>query len=199
MDQEVKIRATPSRGDARRCAFALDRPVYPERSYYFGNAEKAKGSPLAERIFELPATESVLISHDTVTVTTREVVEWPVFGKQVGAAIRSVLASGAEPVSPDLAKSLPPSAVIHEVVSHLLDTQVNPTVAGHGGVVQLIDVRDNVVFLRLGGGCQGCGMADVTLRSGIERMIREMVPEVGDILDTTDHAAGRNPYYAASH
>jgi Fe-S cluster biogenesis protein NfuA len=144
--------------------------------------------------------ESVLVSHDTVTVNAVEVVEWPVFGKQIGAAIRGAILSGETPISEALAQTLPPAEVIREVVAHLLDTQVNPNVASHGGVVQLIDVRDNVVFLRMGGGCQGCGMADVTLKLGVERMIREMVPEVGDILDTTDHAAGRNPYYApASH
>ena len=68
----------------------------------------------------------------------------------------------------------------------------------HGGWVELIDVRKNAIYLRLGGGCQGCGAADVTLRQGIERSIRQMIPEVGEILDTTDHAAGRNPYYQPS-
>jgi Fe/S biogenesis protein NfuA len=54
------------------------------------------------------------------------------------------------------------------------------------------------VFLEFGGGCQGCGMINVTLKYGVERTIREEVPEVGEILDTTDHASGRNPYYAPS-
>jgi Fe/S biogenesis protein NfuA len=83
-------------------------------------------------------------------------------------------------------------------VQHVLNTQINPSVAGHGGVVRLIDVKDNVVFIQMGGGCQGCGMANVTLKQGVEVAIRAAVPEVGDILDTTDHAAGRNPFYAPS-
>ena len=65
----------------------------------------------------------------------------------------------------------------------------------HGGWVELIDVRKNAVYLKLGGGCQGCQSANMTLKMGIERVIRERIPEVGEILDTTDHAAGRNPYY----
>jgi Fe/S biogenesis protein NfuA len=80
----------------------------------------------------------------------------------------------------------------------LLDTAINPAVAGHGGMVSLLDVKDNTVYLQMGGGCQGCGAADVTLRQGVERMIREEVPEVLEIIDLTDHAAGQNPYYAAS-
>ena len=82
-------------------------------------------------------------------------------------------------------------------VQELIDTMINPAVAGHGGVVELIDVQDNRVYLQMGGGCQGCGAADVTLKSGIERLIKEEIPEVVEVLDTTDHASGSNPYYSA--
>ena len=87
---------------------------------------------------------------------------------------------------------------LKERVQHLLDTSINPGVAGHGGFVRLMDVQDNVVYLQMGGGCQGCGMADVTLKAGIESLIKEEIPEVTEVLDTTDHAAGRNPYYTPS-
>jgi Fe/S biogenesis protein NfuA len=80
-------------------------------------------------------------------------------------------------------------------VQELLDSTINPAVAGHGGYVQLIDVRDNKVYLQLGGGCQGCGAADITLKAGIERLIREEIPEIEEVLDTTDHSSGTNPYY----
>ena len=62
----------------------------------------------------------------------------------------------------------------------------------------IIDVKKNEVFIRMGGGCQGCGMADVTLKQGVEKSIRQAVPQIGAIMDTTDHATGRNPYYAPS-
>src|SRR2546427_2778353 len=70
---------------------------------------------------------------------------------------------------------------------------INPAVAGHGGYVELIDVQENRVYLQMGGGCQGCGAADVTLKAGIERLIKDELPEVVEVLDTTDHAAGANP------
>jgi Fe/S biogenesis protein NfuA len=76
-----------------------------------------------------------------------------------------------------------------------LEREINPALGMHGGWVELIDVRKNSVFLRLGGGCQGCGSANMTLKMGIEKAIREQIPEVGEVFDTTDHAAGRNPYY----
>ena len=80
-------------------------------------------------------------------------------------------------------------------VQELIDTMINPAVAGHGGVVELIDVQDNRVYLQMGGGCQGCGAADITLKAGIERLIKEELPEVTEVLDTTDHGSGANPYY----
>ena len=83
-------------------------------------------------------------------------------------------------------------------VQDLIDNMINPAVAGHGGFVDLIDVKDGKVYLQMGGGCQGCGAADVTLKSGIERLIKEELPEVEEVLDTTDHASGTNPFYAPS-
>ena len=83
-------------------------------------------------------------------------------------------------------------------VQDLIETMINPAVAGHGGFVELIDVQDNRVYLQMGGGCQGCGAADVTLKQGIERLIKEELPEIEEVLDTTDHASGDNPYYQPS-
>jgi len=85
---------------------------------------------------------------------------------------------------------------VKERVQELLDTAINPAVAGHGGYIELIDVKDSTAYIRMSGGCQGCGAADITLKAGIERMIFEEVPEITEVLDTTDHASGSNPYYA---
>jgi Fe/S biogenesis protein NfuA len=87
------------------------------------------------------------------------------------------------------------SAELKTRVQELIDSMINPAVAGHGGFVELVDVQDNRVYLQMGGGCQGCGAADVTLKQGIERLIKEEIPEVAEVLDATDHSAGSNPYY----
>ena len=87
---------------------------------------------------------------------------------------------------------------IAQRVQDVLDGQVNPGVASHGGHVALVGVEGDAAYIRLGGGCQGCGAADVTLRQGIEGAILGAVPELKRVLDATDHAAGTNPYYAPS-
>ena len=87
------------------------------------------------------------------------------------------------------------SGPMAETVHRVIETQINPGVASHGGVVTLVDIKDKTVVVQLGGGCQGCGQADVTLKEGIVRMIKEAVPEVEEVVDATDHASGENPYY----
>jgi len=80
-------------------------------------------------------------------------------------------------------------------VQSLLDERINPTIAAHGGWITLLEVRDHTAYVRLEGGCQGCGMADVTLKQGVESLIRDEVPSIVAVLDSTDHASGDNPYF----
>lgn len=84
---------------------------------------------------------------------------------------------------------------VAERVNRIIQERVNPGVASHGGEVTLLDVKDGTVYLKLGGGCQGCGQADSTVKEGIQTMICEEVPEIHTVLDVTDHAAGTNPYF----
>jgi Fe-S cluster biogenesis protein NfuA len=83
-------------------------------------------------------------------------------------------------------------------VQAVIDQQVNPSIASHGGRATLIDVKDDIVYVELGGGCQGCSMASVTLKQGVEGLIKQAVPRIREIVDTTDHAGGTNPYYTAA-
>ena len=80
-------------------------------------------------------------------------------------------------------------------VQKVLDEQINPGVAGHGGHISLVDVADNTAYIRLEGGCQGCGMADVTLKQGVEVAIKDNVPSIVAVMDTTEHGDGKNPYF----
>jgi Fe/S biogenesis protein NfuA len=83
-------------------------------------------------------------------------------------------------------------------VQAFLDAEINPAVAGHGGHIDLLDVSDGIAYIHMGGGCQGCGLASVTLGQGVRVALLERFPDIIDVLDTTDHAAGKNPYYQAS-
>jgi Fe/S biogenesis protein NfuA len=90
------------------------------------------------------------------------------------------------------------SGEIPQRVIAVLEQQINPAIASHGGVAELVAVEDSIAYLRLSGGCQGCGMASVTLSQGIEVAILDTVPEITEVIDVTDHASGSNPYYEAA-
>lgn len=83
-------------------------------------------------------------------------------------------------------------------IQRIFDEQINPQIAAHGGYVQLLDVQGNRAFIEMGGGCQGCGMANVTLKQGVEVAVREQLPEIEELVDVTDHNSGDNPYYKPS-
>ncbi len=85
-----------------------------------------------------------------------------------------------------------------EVMMHiqvLMDNDINPALASHGGAVELIDVQDENAYVRMLGGCQGCSSSAATLKGGIQALITEEIPEISNVVDTTDHAEGTNPYY----
>lgn len=87
-------------------------------------------------------------------------------------------------------------APLEQRLQWLLDTEINPQLASHGGRVALVGIDDGVAILRFGGGCHGCGMVDVTLKNGIEKTLREKLPEITGVRDATDHDSGEKPYYA---
>ncbi len=200
---DVRITAEPI--DNHRCKFVVSEPVHAAGVRRFASAQDAKGSPLAEAIFAVPGAgvTEIIVSGNIVTVVKDNAAPWQAVGRAVGSAIRSALTVDVPAVAP-ARKPSPGDAsavnddALYERVAQLFDEQVNPMVARHGGRVELIDVQDAVVMLRMGGGCQGCGMADVTLRQGIEGMLAQHVPEVRGIVDITDHAQGANPYFQAS-
>lgn len=95
-------------------------------------------------------------------------------------------------------KGTPPSADadLAERVRYLIRSEINPQIAAHGGNVSLVEIQpDNIVVLQFGGGCHGCGMADVTLKQGIERTLRSHLPEITQVRDATDHGSGKNPFF----
>jgi Fe-S cluster biogenesis protein NfuA len=192
--EDIRITAEPK--DNSTCRFVVDRPVYANGSAFFGSKDRAAGSPLPEKLFAIDGVSSVLVQDNVVTVTAQTGGNWMPVAKQVGAAIRGALQSGENPISEKAFSSIPNADEIKRRVQKILDHEINPAVAAHGGWIELIDVKKNEVFIRMGGGCAGCGMADVTLKQGVEKTIREAIPEIGAIMDTTDHASGRNPYYA---
>lgn len=195
MAQTTPLRITAEPLDDQRCKFLLSRPVQDTGVRRYTSPAEASGSPVAQAILAIPAICEVVVSGSAVTVRQFGDVPWSALEPPVRYALETVLAQGegapvasAAPVDEDRT---------YEMVAQIFRTQINPAVAQHGGKVELIDVQDGVVVLRMMGGCQGCGMADVTLRQGIETSLKRAIPSLKGIQDITDHASGTNPYFAA--
>jgi Fe-S cluster biogenesis protein NfuA len=80
-------------------------------------------------------------------------------------------------------------------IEKLFDEQVRPALASHGGNVEIVDIDNFVLYLKLQGGCQGCASSSATLKSGIATLVKKEFPEIVDVIDVTDHESGENPYY----
>jgi NFU1 iron-sulfur cluster scaffold homolog, mitochondrial len=193
MSEAIKIKGEPSEaGDS--CQFIIDRPVLAGESVFFHLPEAATSCPLAAELLGLPGVKSVLISEETITLRGKGPLDWPALG--TGDIIRKHLASGAPLFDKEaFFKQEPSELAIRAILTNLFETEVNPALASHGGFVELAEVKGKDVFIRLGGGCQGCASSRATLRFGIESSIRDALPYIEQVLDSTDHAAGENPYY----
>ncbi len=184
-------------------------PLGEQRHYT--RAADATDSPLAQAIFEAGGIASVALDSIYITVLMEEQADWDGIHQRLPGMIRKFFAAGGQAVqaaTPDASQkrykfgfkqvTAHPREEQMRLVQELFDKEVNPAVASHGGYFNLLDVQNNTVYVELGGGCQGCGMANVTLRQGVEARLREVLPEMVALVDQTDHAAGTNPYYQAS-
>jgi len=106
-----------------------------------------------------------------------------------------VLRNPNRPQIPRLGDPIELTGSVEDQVRQLLDQQVNPAIAAHGGYAGLVKVEDSKAYITMGGGCQGCAMSALTLREGIESAILAAIPEITEVVDTTDHSSGENPFY----
>jgi Fe/S biogenesis protein NfuA len=134
----------------------------------------------------------VFLNLDTSNLLAGAVIDWV---EENGSSGFRVQDPNARPTAAPEKSALRLSGPMAERVQQVIDEVINPGIAAHGGFVELVDVSDDTLYLRMGGGCQGCAASAATLRQGIERMVREQVPEIQEIIDVTDHTAGANPYY----
>ena len=197
-DQPIGIRAEVSLVDSDTCKFTVSRNVHPGGPFLLANKEQAAGSPLGERLFALGGLSSVLIAENVVTVGKAPAAAWPGLKAAVGAAIRTQLLSGVPSMrgtSGAIGMPVRSDAELGAAVQELLDHEVNRAVAKHGGKILLLAVRDRRLFITMSGDCQGCASSQVTLRQGFEVMVKRVAPEITEVVDATDHAAGRQPFY----
>lgn len=194
-NDEIKITAQLF-PDPDVCIFRVDRPVFPGGAFDCKSREMASGSLLLEKLYDLGSIREIFITGDTLTISKSSEEDWQVLGREVGRVIREVIRSGKPLMKADLIKPAPPDDEIMRIISELFDTRINPAIASHGGHVECVEVKNAVVYIRMSGGCQGCSASSATLRYGIERAIRDEIPEIAEIIDVTDTVPASSPTIA---
>ena len=197
-DLPISIRVETSLADPDTCKFIVSRTLHPGGPFFFHNKARAAGSPLGERLFDLPGVANVLIAENLVTICKESIASWSGLKAAIGKAIRTQLHTGVPAILEmhlHTIKQGRSDAEINTAVQELLDKEVNRSIANHGGKISIVEVRQGKLLISMSGGCQGCASSQVTLRQGFEVMLKRIAPEIEEILDTTNHAAGKQPFY----
>ena len=190
---EIKIRGQPTISP-QVCKFIIDRPIIKMGDVAYFRKEMAGKSRLPNELFKLGYITKVGIEGDTLVLTSdMKDIQWAEKGKDIGKVIRDFLALGVPPIVIEAIEEQDDE--VFKEVNDLIENLVNPSVGMHGGVVKLVRVMDGKAYVTMGGGCQGCSAASVTLKQGVESMIVAKVDEIMEVVDITNHDAGVNPYY----
>ena len=178
----------------RRFVLESETPLLGPGRHRFATPEEAEAHPVAAAVMSVPGVQEVILEGNAVIVLRRGDLPWEALEDRISYAIGTALGLDREGVADAPGEALPDDAIF-DLVARIFERDINPAVAGHGGKVELIDVQDATVIVRMMGGCQGCGMANVTLRQGIEAQLRRVIPGLRGLRDVTDHASGTNPYF----
>jgi len=187
----LELRAQEDEPDALGLRIEVTGVRGPEYTYDLTFDPVADADVEAGDLVELQGDLSVIIPVDSLDALRGATLDLPSTGGQAGLVLRNP--NRPDPLS---GAHLELTGTVAEKVGQLLEQQINPALAMHGGYAALERVEDDVVYVTMGGGCQGCAVSAMTLREGIARSIQEAIPEVRDVVDTTDHALGENPYFA---
>jgi len=192
---QIKITAEPQ-VIPTNCLFRVDRSLYVGTLYTGDAAWAAEWLPLAGALFKaLDTVRGVRVSDAEVLVSLEKVPEdWREVARTLGQALRDHLQSGQDVVKDGAADALAGDDLLRQRAQEIIDRELNPNLASHGGWVEIQASRGQDLYITMGGGCQGCGSAAMTMKQGVEVAIRNAVPEIVGIHDATDHASGANPY-----
>ncbi len=197
--EDLRIRGefTP---DPSVCRFVVSRPVFEDDwTFQFRSPKDAPGSELIAALFAVEGVSDVKIHRDTFTISKNTLDPWPkLAGRLIPVLKEQLLKSGPvlDTERREAMKTAPLDEDVPKIIQEILEKSINPALSSHGGWVKLRRIEGQDVYVEMGGGCQGCASSRATMKFGIERAIKEAVPQVRNVIDATDHEAGTNPYYS---
>lgn len=192
---EIEVLKTENEQERK---FLLDLTISAREKKY-ADSTQALASPVANKIFGFPWTESITVGNNFVTVTKQDWVDWDVLEEPLSGLIQEHFSKADTKweENPEMENKSTAKLDSQEAktIQTLIENEINPSLASHGGYVTLHSVENNNVYLEMGGGCQGCAMSYMTLKEGIEGAIKSVVPSIEQVIDVTNHEEGAQPFY----
>lgn len=212
MNKEIEISGSPSK-TSNICFFTVSVPILANARSECHSKEEALNSPLFEALFDFSWVLNVAAEGNTLIVNKKDPGPWQEYARRVGQLIRKlhdenvpffndafIESSNKKDIASEAALPYKVNALNINTplglrIQKILLEVVGPSLAAHGGHVNLVDVHSGKVFLYFGGGCQGCSQASVTVKQGIEKLLLKECPELTSVEDVTNHSVGTNPYF----
>ncbi len=196
MSSELELSYEDVTTESDTCVLSVNRTLTHGNPTYYANAIEAQANPLARKILQVEALEAILLQANSVTLLKPvDGEEWTAVQADVKAVVEEHF-SGLDDLSNANSADMNLSEEeLSKEIQLVLDEEVNPMVKSHGGVISVQAVHGSTLFIHMGGGCQGCAMSTATLKQGVEGVVMGRFPQIEQILDSTDHAAGTNPYF----
>ena len=182
MSVNIQLEWTPNPSTLK---YVVDRPLLPSGALNLTTREKAEAvSPLATRLFNIQGVSAVMLGTNFVTVTKGEEGEWDELNDAVMQNLDEHLSAGQPIVSGDWRPAAPAAGggEVEQRIRDILDAEIRPAVAQDGGDVLLDRFEDGIAYLQMHGSCSGCPSSTMTLKMGIESRLRELVPEVMEVV-----------------
>jgi Fe-S cluster biogenesis protein NfuA len=179
--------------DKMTCQFQFDKDI-AKADFAVDSAQNAAFSPVAKRLFGFPWVDKIVVRKNSLELTKKEWVDWDVIVEPLLGLLEehfSTVTALEEPLPEKPAAATSES----DEIRAFIENQINPSLASHGGFVEMKSFDNNVAYLSMGGGCQGCASSQATMVDGIETALKSQFPFVQRVVDVTDHAMGDNPYY----
>lgn len=162
----------------------------------YSSDQKKFPSALAQKLFGFPWTQSLKVGTDYIELTKQSWVDWDILLEPLQGLLTEHVSSSAieTQLKLNIPEELPQTPEVQQILT-FIQNSINPSLAAHGGWVELKNFKDNTASIFMGGGCQGCGMSAMTLKEGIETNLKAEFSFVHKVIDVTDHTAGSNPYF----
>lgn len=191
----IRIRVQPSARDPDALHFLLDAPVQAGAGAVTFDGPEA-GAPLARALFAIAGVRQVAVSGASINIGKEAGAQWAEMKASIAVAIRATLAGTDQPLgeAPEETGGEDDEWML-VAVNNLLTSHINPSIAKHGGRIIAERVSDGTLYIRMAGGCQGCAASQLTLRGGVERILRGALPTLKAIVDVTDHETGTRPFF----